>query len=226
MTSSDLATLLGRQRLLPLFTRERADEASAAALALAAGGAGVLELTNRVAGAPTIFEAVVGALSERAPQTVVGAGTVFDAATAVTFLDRGARFIVSPTFDAATRETCAQRGVPYIPGCFTPTEVRRAEEAGCELVKLFPAVGAGPAHLKAVRAVFPQLRFVPTGGIRASREAVVPWLQAGATAVGLGSDLVAAGDSPEEIRTRLASLLAALRTASPDQGARSRGGGR
>lgn len=218
MTELPIESLLERERLVPLFHREDPAAAVEIALAVEASGLRLLEFTNRASGALSAFAQVAEALRDRAPSLTLGAGTVFDAATATAYIDRGARFIVAPVYDDGTREACHERGIPYLPGCLTPTEIRRAAQGGCRTVKLFPAGTLGPAHLRAVAAVFPELRFLPTGGIQAQPASVVPWLQAGAAAVGLGSDLIPAGLAPATVAERLSELvppLLALRT-SPD----------
>lgn len=200
MPRYDLNALLERDAVVPIFSRSDPSEVEQVADAVAGAGGNVLEFTNRQQGALATFAHLAGYLREREAQIALGAGTVFDAATAIEFIARGADFIVSPVFDDAVRVACADRGVPYIPGCFTATEVRRAHEAGCAVVKLFPAAAVGTGYLRALRSVFPTVRFVPTGGITADPKTVGKWLAAGAIAVGLGSDLIAPeGASPSEL---------------------------
>jgi 2-dehydro-3-deoxyphosphogluconate aldolase/(4S)-4-hydroxy-2-oxoglutarate aldolase len=197
MPNVDLTAILERDAVVPIFSRADAAEAERVAAAVAAAGGRVLEFTNRQEDALSTFAHLAAFLRDRQPQVALGAGTVFDAATAVEFIDRGAAFVVSPAFDDAVLEVCGERGVPYVPGCFTATEVRRAHAAGCTLIKLFPAGPVGTGYLRALGSVFPAVRFVPTGGITADPKTVAKWLAAGAIAVGLGSDLIApAGASP------------------------------
>lgn len=119
---------------------------------------------------------------------MVGAGTVTDADTARRAIDAGARFIVGPVFRRAVIDACHERNVPAMPGCFTPTEILDAWEAGADIVKVFPSTSLGPAFIKDVRAPLPQLKLMPTGGV--SIENAADWLRAGAVAVGIGSALV------------------------------------
>ena len=191
MPRHDLTALLERDAVVPIFSRSDRAEAERVADAVVGAGGSVLEFTNRQEGALATFAHLAGYLRDRHAHVALGAGTVFDAATAIEFVARGADFVVSPAFDERVCTACAERGVPYIPGCFTATEVRRAHEAGCSLIKLFPAAPAGTGYLRALRSVFPSVRFVPTGGIAADPKTVGRWLAAGATAVGLGSDLIA-----------------------------------
>ena len=153
--------------------------------ALARGGVRVLELTQDDPGALDALR-VVAAL----PDVVVGAGTVLDPATVPVLAEVGARFIVSPNTDPSVIGAALDAGLDPIPGALTATEVASAIAAGATLVKLFPAGPLGTAYLRALRGPFGDVDFVPTGGI--AHDAVAEWLEAGAAAVGLGSDLVPA----------------------------------
>jgi Entner-Doudoroff aldolase len=153
--------------------------------ALARGGIRVLELTQDDPGALEALRAV--AVRD---DVVVGAGTVLDPATVPALADAGARFVVAPNTDRRVIEAALAAGLDPIPGALTATEVAAALDAGATIVKLFPAGPLGPGYLRALRGPFERVDFVPTGGI--AHDAVGEWLAAGAAAVGLGSDLVAA----------------------------------
>ena len=153
--------------------------------ALARGGVRVLELTQDDPGALDALRAVAAL-----PDVVVGAGTVLDPATVPVLAEAGARFIVSPNTDPSVIGAALDAGLDPIPGALTATEVASAIAAGATLVKLFPAGPLGTAYLRALRGPFGDVDFVPTGGI--AHDAVAEWLEAGAAAVGLGSDLVPA----------------------------------
>jgi Entner-Doudoroff aldolase len=153
--------------------------------ALARGGVRVLELTQDAPGALDALRAVA-----TLPDVVVGAGTVLDPDMVPVVAEAGARFIVSPNTDPRVIGAALEAGLEPIPGALTATEVATALAAGATLVKLFPAVPLGTAYLRALRGPFGHVDFVPTGGI--AHTAVREWLDAGAVAVGLGSDLVPA----------------------------------
>jgi Entner-Doudoroff aldolase len=153
--------------------------------ALARGGIRVLELTQDDPGALAALRAVAAR-----PDVVVGAGTVLDPATVPALAGAGARFVVAPNTDRRVIAAALAAGLAPIPGALTATEVAAALEAGADMVKLFPAGPLGPGYLRALRGPFETAAFVPTGGI--AHDAVGEWLAAGAAAVGLGSDLVAA----------------------------------
>jgi 2-dehydro-3-deoxyphosphogluconate aldolase / (4S)-4-hydroxy-2-oxoglutarate aldolase len=120
-------------------------------------------------------------------QIVIGAGTVFTTAQAQSAVDGGAQFLISPHFDEKLAEFILGKGIPYIAGCLTPTEVASAIQAGVDAVKIFPASLGGPRYIAALRAPFPGVRFIPTGGV-APVDAPAYW-EAGAWAIAVGSEL-------------------------------------
>ena len=153
--------------------------------AIAAGGVHAIEVTMTVPGAVKLIEQ----LAPRMPSGFLfGAGTVLDAATAAQVIDAGAQFIVSPVYRTALITACHARGVPVTPGCFTPTEILDAWEAGADIVKVFPATALGPGYIKDVRAPLPQVKLMPTGGVTVDNAG--EWIAAGAVAVGVGSALL------------------------------------
>jgi 2-dehydro-3-deoxyphosphogluconate aldolase/(4S)-4-hydroxy-2-oxoglutarate aldolase len=152
-----------------------------------AGGLPAIEVTFTVPDALTVITALSQRFSEK--ELLIGAGTVLDAPTARTAILAGAQFIVSPGFDAETAQLCARYQRPYLPGCLTPTEMIRAIEAGCDVIKLFPGSAFGPAYVKAIRGPLPQIKIMPTGGV--SLENVGDWIRAGVVAVGVGGELTA-----------------------------------
>ena len=153
--------------------------------AIAAGGVHAIEVTMTVPGAVKLIEA----LAPRMPAGFLfGAGTVLDAATAASVIDAGAQFIVSPVFRTSLITACHERGVPVTPGCFSPTEILDAWEAGADIVKVFPATALGPGYIKDVRAPLPHVKLMPTGGVTV--ENAGEWIAAGAVAVGVGSALL------------------------------------
>jgi 2-dehydro-3-deoxyphosphogluconate aldolase/(4S)-4-hydroxy-2-oxoglutarate aldolase len=157
----------------------------AAVDALADGGVRALEVTMTVPGAVELIRQLAPALPSG---FLLGAGTVTDVATARAVIDAGASFVVGPVFRPDVIAACHERGVPAMPGCFSPTEILSAHEAGADIVKVFPATALGPQFIKDVRAPLPQVKLMPTGGV--TLDNVGDWIRAGAVAVGLGSALV------------------------------------
>jgi len=153
--------------------------------ALVDGGVRVLEITMTVPGAVDAIRDLSGSL----PADVrLGAGTVLDADTATRVMDAGAAFVVSPVFTPGLIEHCHQRDVAVMPGCFSPTEILAAWEAGADFVKVFPATALGPTFFKDVKAPLPMVKLIPTGGVTLDNAG--DWIRAGASAVGVGTALL------------------------------------
>lgn len=153
--------------------------------ALVAGGVRALEVTMTVPGAVELIRRTAPTLP---PGFLLGAGTVIDADTAHRVIDAGARFLVSPVFRRDVVAAAQERGAAALPGCFSPTEILDAWEAGAEIVKVFPATALGPGYIKDLRAPLPQLKLMPTGGVTVANAG--EWIAAGAVAVGVGSALL------------------------------------
>src|SRR5260221_801923 len=186
MTKAETMKRILATGIVPVVRAPSAEEALRVVEAILAGGIDIIELTMTVPGAPEVIEELVRRFGR---DVVVGAGTVLDRDAAKTCLRAGAAFIVSPIVDEATIEHCRAEGIPVMPGALTPTEVVRAWKAGADLVKVFPcgAVG-GPSYIRALKAPFPQIDFIPTGGV--SLKTAPEFIQAGASALGAGADLV------------------------------------
>ena len=155
--------------------------------ALVAGGVLGIEVTMTV---PAAIERMAALARALGTDVILGAGTVTDADTARRAIDAGARFVVSPVLRRAIIEECHRLDVPALPGCYTPTEILDAWDAGGDIVKVFPATTLGPEYFKDVRAPLPHVKLMPTGGV--TPENAGEWIRAGAVAVGLGSALLPA----------------------------------
>ena len=153
--------------------------------AMLRGGVTVLEVTLTTPGALAATERLASQLS---PAVLVGVGSVLNANDVAQAADSGARYIVSPIATPEIIESAHKRGLPVMPGAFTPTEMQRAQALGADLIKVFPAEFWGPKYLKAILAPMPQLRLCPAGGV--TPENAGAWIQAGALAVGVGSALI------------------------------------
>ncbi len=199
---NDIISQLLEGGVIAVIRASSPEEAEKLSIAAAKGGIKGLEVTFTVPGA----ENIIRHLSASNVDALVGAGTVLDPETARLAVANGAKFIVSPAFDKVTSDTCKELGVPYIPGCFTPTEILRAHNEGAELIKIFPGSALSPSYLKALHGPFPHIRLMPTGGV--SVENAKEWIHSGAVAIGTGSNLTAPakrGDY-EEV-TRLAKAF-------------------
>ena len=186
MSKAEVLQQIKEVGLLPVLRATSIEEALAIAEAIEAGGITVLEITMTVPGA---LELIRDMVRKRGDRLLIGAGTVLDPETARTCILAGAAFIVSPALNLRTIEICHRYGVAVLPGALTPTEVVTAWEAGADVVKVFPCSALGGAsYLKALKAPLPQIELIPTGGVSLSTAAT--FLEAGAFALGAGSDLV------------------------------------
>jgi len=176
--------------LLPTFYRGNVQVAKKIIEACLEGGASIVEFTNRGHLAYRIFSELVTWCDNEHPDAVLGIGTVIDPYTASLYINSGADFIVGPVFNAQVARICARRKVHYIPGCTTPSEISQAEEAGADLVKLFPAVTVGHSFVKSVLGPCPWLKLMPSGGVKATREDIFGWIKAGALVLNIGSNLI------------------------------------
>lgn len=174
--------------IVPVVRATSAKQAISAAVAVAAGGITIVEVTMTVPGALDAISQLIKTLGN---EVIVGAGTVLDAQAARQCFDAGAEFLVSPGLDLGTIKAAQDAGKLIMAGALTPTEVISAWKAGADFVKVFPASAVGgPAYLKALRGPLPQIPLVPTGGVNLNTAA--DFLRAGASALGVGGELVLA----------------------------------
>ena len=172
------------EKVIALIRADSPDGLLDCSKALAAGGLNSIEVTMTTPGAIRMLEKATAEL----PDFNYGLGTVLDAATARAGILAGAKFVVTPAVCLDVIETCRRYSIPVFCGALTPTEILRAWEAGADAVKVFPAEFFGPAYIKSVKAPFPQIEMVPTGGV--NEKNVGEFLKAGAYAVAAGSSLV------------------------------------
>lgn len=184
---SKLETLsrIRASRVVPVIRADSPDEAIGLVDALFEGGIGIFEITMTVPDSLSVIETLTDRFGDAA---LIGAGTVLDATAAADCISAGATFIVSPALDVPTVEFCQRMARVCFPGVLTPTELVTAWRAGADAVKIFPchAMG-GPGYLRSLKAPFPKVELMPTGGITLSN--VAEYLAAGAVAVGVGSEL-------------------------------------
>lgn len=186
MQKQEVLSRIHREGLMPVLRADSAEQALAIAGALEVGGITILEITMTVPGAVRLIERLADCSGDK---MLIGAGTVLDAETARASMMAGAQFVVSPALDRATIEICRRYSVAVFAGALTPTEVLSAWQAGSDAVKVFPASAVGGAqYLKALKAPFPQIELIPTGGV--SLQTASDFLHAGAFALGVGGDLV------------------------------------
>jgi 2-dehydro-3-deoxyphosphogluconate aldolase/(4S)-4-hydroxy-2-oxoglutarate aldolase len=181
--------------------------ARATAEALAGGGVLAFELTLNDPEADALRAIEAAAAAGPRLGLEIGAGTVLSVEAARRAVDAGATFLVMPHVDTAIVSWAAERGIPALPGCATPTEALAAWRAGAAAIKVFPASSLGPSFVRELHGPFPSMSLVPTGGV--TLETIPAFIAAGAVAVGLGSWLIGDGD-PTRIGERAAAALAAV----------------
>jgi len=176
------------------------------------GGVKCIEITMTVPGAVEIIRQLTGIVPK---DVLIGAGTVTNAETAQKVMEAGATFVVGPIVNLEMIAACVQRDIPVFPGCYTPTEIYTAWNAGADIIKVFPATTLGPKYFKDLRGPFPEIRLMPTGGVTIDN--VGEWIAAGACAVGIGSDLLdkkAIDEGRYEVLTeRAARMVTSVRKA-------------
>jgi len=177
--------LVRRTGVIAIMRAQSSDQLIAAADAIRQGGVRIIEVTMTTPGALNVIPQAVSRYGE---DVLFGAGTVLDAETARTAILAGAGFIVAPTLNLEMIALCRRYSVPVIPGCYTPTEMLTAWEAGADMVKLFPAEVGGADLVRAILAPLPQLQIVPVGGVDLTTAA--DFIRKGATALGVGSSLI------------------------------------
>ncbi len=176
-----------------------------------AAGIRAFELTNRDEKALEVFKRLVPYVSKELPELSLGAGTILNGETAQRFIDAGADYIISPTLDPDTAEVCLKNHIPWIPGCFTTSEIHTAYKLGSEVIKLFPAGTLGPEYVRHILAPLPFVRVIVTGGVKLDEASVKSWLNSGAFALGVGSQMfskeIIASKNYEELEEKLKLLV-------------------
>lgn len=211
MSKSDVLARIKSEKVIALIRADSSASLLECARALSAGGLNCIELTMTTPGAIELCSRVAREL----PDILLGLGTVLDADTARAGIAAGAKFIVTPAVRPTVIAACREASVPIFSGALTPTEVYSAWELGTDVVKIFPAEFFGPAYLKSLKAPFPKIELMPTGGV--TPETVGEFLKAGAFSTAAGSALVAAaalkaGDWPA-ITARAKQFVAAANKA-------------
>lgn len=176
--------------MVPLFYHPDVELGKKVLKACYDGGSRLLEFTARGDFAFEVFHELNKYAVEELPEMVMGVGSITDAAAASMFMQMGANFVVTPTLREDIAIVCNRRKVLWSPGCGTLTEINRAEELGCEIVKLFPGDTYGPGFVKAIKGPQPWTSVMPTGGVSTDEDNLKGWFDAGVTCVGMGSQMI------------------------------------
>lgn len=189
----EIKKIIIEQGMLPLYYHPSSEVSIAVLEALYKAGVKAIEYTNRGEHAIANFKAMRKLVTEKMPGMQLGIGTIKTIADAQAFMDAGADFIICPVVNAEIAKLVQSKGFLWIPGCMTPTEIDEAERNGASLVKIFPGNILGPGFVSAIKELFPNLLFMPTGGVEVDKENLQGWFKAGVVAVGMGSKLITKG---------------------------------
>lgn len=192
-----LTNLINEAFVLVLRTNTK-DEGIKTAKAAIKGGCNIIEVTFTIPNADKVIEELI---KDKNEEVVIGAGTVLDAETARIAILAGAEFIVSPSFDKETATLCNRYGIPYIPGCFTPREIKEARECGSDVIKLFPGSAFKPTIVKDLKAPIKGIAVMASGGV--SFENMDEWFNNSCDIVSIGSAIIKLKDPAKiEAETR------------------------
>jgi 2-dehydro-3-deoxyphosphogluconate aldolase / (4S)-4-hydroxy-2-oxoglutarate aldolase len=195
-----------KQGLLPLYFHADADVCVNVLKTLYNSGVRTIEFTNRGEEAFANFNILLQERNQSMPDMLLGIGTIKNLVDAKKFVEAGADYIISPGFSVEVATYVHEQEMLYIPGTATATEIMAAEAAGCNFVKIFPGNILGPAFMNGIREIFPDLYFMPTGGVDVDTDNIRKWFDAGVKAVGLGSKLISKSIMDQQDYTTLAIL--------------------
>lgn len=189
-TRIEVAQAMKDTGMIPLFFSNDIELSKNILKACYDGGARLMEFTSRGDFAHEIFAEMTKYAIKELPGMIMGVGSVTDAAAASLYMQLGANFIVTPVLREDIAIVCNRRKVLWSPGCGTLTEITKAEELGCEVVKLFPGDLYGPDFIKGIKGPQPWTSIMPTGGVNPTEENLKGWFSAGVHCVGMGSQLI------------------------------------
>ena len=187
---STLLKLIPEQGILPLYFYKDTSVSLEVLKALYKAGIRAVEYTNRGEAALNNFKSMRALCDTQLKGMYLGIGTIKNGEMAQSFIDAGADFLICPGLVESVAEVADKNNMLWVPGCMTPTEIIRAEQLGAKMVKLFPGNLLGPSFLQAIKELFPDILFMPTGGVDVSEENLKGWFNAGVCAVGMGSKLI------------------------------------
>jgi 2-dehydro-3-deoxyphosphogluconate aldolase/(4S)-4-hydroxy-2-oxoglutarate aldolase len=186
----ELLKHLPDQGILPLYFDKDPEVSIGVLKALYHAGIRMVEYTNRGEAALKNFKKMCEVRDKELKDLYLGIGTIKNRQMAETYVDAGADFIVCPGLIEEVAEVADNHNMLWVPGCMTPSEIIRAENMGANMIKLFPGNVLGPEFMSSIKALFPDLMFMPTGGVSLDKENIGEWFKAGVSAVGMGSKLV------------------------------------
>lgn len=215
-TRIEVVTKMKETGMVPLFYNSEIEVSKNVLKACYDGGARLMEFTARGDFAHEVFTELVKYSISELPGMILGIGSVTDGAMASYYMQIGANFIVTPVLREDIAIACNRQKVLWLPGCGSLTEIARAEELGCEIIKLFPGEIYGPKFVKSIKGPQPWTSIMPTGGVLPTEESLSSWFDAGVTCVGMGSQLISKAilDTKDyaKLTEEVARLLALVKT--------------
>jgi 2-dehydro-3-deoxyphosphogluconate aldolase/(4S)-4-hydroxy-2-oxoglutarate aldolase len=187
---AELLRIIPEQGILPLYFYKDTEVSLQVLRALYNAGIRTVEYTNRGEAALQNFKAMKQLCESELQGMILGVGTIKNADSARAFIDAGADYIISPGLVEDAAKVADENNMLWVPGCMTPTEIIRAESLGAKFVKLFPGNILGPGFVSAIKELFPNVMFMPTGGVELDKDNIAGWFKAGVVAVGMGSKLI------------------------------------
>ena len=185
-----LLKLIPDQGVLPLYFHKDTEVSIGVLRALYNAGVRTVEYTNRGEAALQNFKKMRPLCETELKGMYLGIGTIKNGQAAQAFIDAGADYIICPGLVEDVAKVADENNMLWVPGCMTPSEIIRAETLGAKIIKLFPGNILGPEFMSAIKALFPDLLFMPTGGVDLDKENIAGWLKSGVCAVGMGSKLI------------------------------------
>ena len=189
-TKNELLKLIPEQGVLPLYFYKDTEVSIQVLKSLYSAGIRAVEYTNRGEAALLNFKKMREVCDAELKGMYLGIGTIKNAKMAQTFIDAGADYIICPGLIEEVAEVADKNKMLWVPGCMTPSEIILAENMGAKMIKLFPGNILGPGFMSAIKELFPDLLFMPTGGVDLEKDNIAGWFKAGVCAVGMGSKLV------------------------------------
>jgi 2-dehydro-3-deoxyphosphogluconate aldolase/(4S)-4-hydroxy-2-oxoglutarate aldolase len=186
----ELMKLIPDQGVLPLYFYKDTKVSIEVLRSLYAAGIRAVEYTNRGEAAFQNFKEMRKVCDEELKGMYLGIGTIKNAQMAQSFINAGADFIICPGLVEEVAEVADKNKTLWVPGCMTPSEIIKAENLGAKMIKLFPGDLLGPGFMSSIKSLFPDLLFMPTGGVSLDKENLAAWFKAGVCAVGMGSKLI------------------------------------
>jgi 2-dehydro-3-deoxyphosphogluconate aldolase/(4S)-4-hydroxy-2-oxoglutarate aldolase len=186
----ELLKNIPEQGVLPLYFYEDPEVSIEVLMALYKAGIRMVEYTNRGEEALQNFKKMREVRDTEMKDLYLGIGTIKNAQAAETYIEAGVDFIICPGLVEEVARVADKYDMLWVPGCMTPSEIIRAESLGAKMIKIFPGNILGPAFMGAIKTLFPDLLFMPTGGVDLDKENIEAWLKSGVCAVGMGSKLI------------------------------------